>query len=112
MQIDNSGNETLTCERKVFRSQTPESWDNTRRCPKLMPYLGSIDNQMEPQMSDRVLKLPATLSVTGLGRTSMYDAMKANKFPQPVMLGKRAVGWRESDLIAWIESRPKRAPAK
>lgn len=63
-------------------------------------------------MSDRIFKLPETLSVTGLGRTSVYEAIKAEQFPQPVRLGKRAVGWRESDLIAWIESRPKRTPAK
>jgi prophage regulatory protein len=63
-------------------------------------------------MSERILKLAETLSMTRKGRTSMYDAIKANQFPQPVMLGKRAVGWRESDLIAWIESRPKRTNAK
>lgn len=63
-------------------------------------------------MTDKIHRLPSALSITGLCRTSLYNALKANQFPQPVMLGKRAVGWRESDLIAWIESRPKRAPAE
>ena len=26
-------------------------------------------------------------------------------FPKPVKLGKRAVGWREADLRAWLNSR-------
>jgi prophage regulatory protein len=26
-------------------------------------------------------------------------------FPRPVRLGVRAVGWRESDIVAWLASR-------
>lgn len=63
-------------------------------------------------MSDKIHRLSSALSMTGLCRTSMYQALKANQFPQPVLLGKRAVGWRESDLIDWIGSRPKRTASK
>jgi len=28
------------------------------------------------------------------------------EFPAPVKLGARAVGWRRSDIEAWLESRP------
>lgn len=63
-------------------------------------------------MTDKIHRLPSALSITGLCRTSLYNALKAREFPQPVLLGTRAVGWRESDLIAWIGTRPKRTPAK
>jgi prophage regulatory protein len=63
---------------------------------------------MEPNMRDKVYRLPTTLNVTGLCRSSLYDQLKKGQFPEPVKLGKRAVGWRESDLDAWITSRQKR----
>ena len=34
-------------------------------------------------------------------RSPYYDP----DFPKPIRLGKRAVGWRESEVIAWLESR-------
>ena len=77
-----------------------------------MPYLGSIDNPLETNMTDKIHRLPSALSMTGLCRTSLYNALKANQFPQPVLLGTRAVGWRESDLTAWIGSRQKRTATK
>lgn len=63
-------------------------------------------------MPDKIHRLPSTLDITGLRRSAMYAALKAEQFPKPVMLGKRAVGWRESDLNAWIASRQKRTVTK
>lgn len=63
-------------------------------------------------MTDKIHRLPSALSMTGLCRTSLYNALKANEFPQPVLIGIRAVGWRESDLNDWIGSRQKRAASK
>lgn len=63
-------------------------------------------------MSDKIYRMRPTLDVTGLSRSSAYDLLKKGQFPQPVMLGKRAVGWRESDLMAWIASRQTRSAAK
>ena len=42
---------------------------------------------------------------TGLSRSSIYDFIKAGNFPSPVALGARAVGWVESDIDAWLQSR-------
>lgn len=41
----------------------------------------------------------------GLGRSSLYALIAANQFPRPVQLSTRAVGWREGDVTAWLESR-------
>jgi len=35
--------------------------------------------------------------------------MADGAFPRPVKLGKRAVGWRASDITAWLESREESA---
>ena len=41
----------------------------------------------------------------GLSRSTIYTKIAAGEFPAPIALGARAVGWLESDIIAWIESR-------
>jgi len=41
----------------------------------------------------------------GLSRSTIYAKVAAGEFPAPIALGARAVGWLESDIIAWIESR-------
>ena len=43
---------------------------------------------------------------TGLRRSAIYNKMNDGTFPRPVKVGTRNVRWRESDIIAWIQSRP------
>ena len=68
-------------------------------------------------------KQPPTLTIirrkqvearTGLSRSSIYAKLRHNpkrpndydpSFPKPVGVGSRAVGWVESEIEAWIESR-------
>ena len=40
-------------------------------------------------------------AVTGYCIDHIYDLIKADKFPKPIPLGRRAVGWLESDIAAW-----------
>lgn len=56
-------------------------------------------------MSQRILRRQEVESITGLSRSSIYKAMNAGDFPAPIQLSKRAVGWRQSDVEAWISSR-------
>ena len=55
-------------------------------------------------MATAILRLPEVIARTGLSRTNVYRRIAAGTFPAPVALGPRAVGWRESDITAWIES--------
>lgn len=52
---------------------------------------------------DRLLRLPEVQFLSGLKKTSIYD--RADGFPAPVKIG-RATAWRESEVNAWIASRP------
>ncbi|BFI96070.1 MAG: AlpA family transcriptional regulator [Rhodanobacter sp.] len=42
---------------------------------------------------------------TGYSIASIYRLAKEGDFPQPVKLGKRASGWVEEEVDAWIERR-------
>ena len=55
----------------------------------------------------RLLRLPAVLGRTGLGRSAMYALMSAGRFPQPLQIGARAVAWLEDEIEEWIKSRPR-----
>lgn len=58
---------------------------------------------------DRLLRRPDVQNVTGLSRSTLYAMIAEGTFPKPVRLGKRAVGWRASDIAAWLESLETRA---
>jgi len=51
------------------------------------------------------LRLYEVEAITGKKRSQIYDDIKNGKFPAPVPLGDRAVGWIESEILAWQEAR-------
>jgi prophage regulatory protein len=54
---------------------------------------------------DAIDRLPAVKANTGLGTSTIYKEMAASRFPRPIQLTKRAVGWRRGDIRRWLESR-------
>ncbi|MCZ0936605.1 MAG: AlpA family transcriptional regulator [Gemmatimonadetes bacterium] len=53
----------------------------------------------------RFLRLPEVLDRTGLSRSTIYVRLDQGRFPRPVSLGARAVGWLESEVDEWIQER-------
>lgn len=64
------------------------------------------------QTSPRLLRLPEVIILTGLSRSSIYSAIAEGRFPAPVRLGVRAVGWPCESVEQWIAERPCARPAK
>lgn len=56
-------------------------------------------------MTYTILRLPQVKIRVGLSRSSIYLAVSQGKFPRPVSLGARAVGWLESEVDAWLSQR-------
>jgi prophage regulatory protein len=56
-------------------------------------------------MTHTILRLPQVKIRVGLSRSSIYLAVSRGKFPRPVSLGARAVGWLESEVDAWLSQR-------
>ncbi len=57
--------------------------------------------------SPKILRRPAVEATTGLSRSTIYQHMQAGTFPKPIRLGAKlgAVGWLESEVVAWIKAR-------
>ena len=53
----------------------------------------------------RFIRLPQVIDRTGLCRSTIYNRIADGKFPAPVPLGGRAVGWVEKDVNTWVKSR-------
>lgn len=54
--------------------------------------------------TNRIIRLKEVQSRTGLSRSTIYAWMNEKKFPVPVQLGARAVGWNEAEIQKWIKS--------
>ncbi|CAA2140296.1 hypothetical protein HYPP_01869 [Hyphomicrobium sp. ghe19] len=55
---------------------------------------------------ERVLRAKAVQDRIGCGNSKFYELLKAGEFPPGIRIGSRSVGWRESQVEAWIASRP------
>lgn len=55
---------------------------------------------------DEIFRLPDVLRITRASRSSIYKWISAGYFPQPVKLGPRAVGWRRSEVLQWLDNLP------
>ncbi|WP_082025026.1 AlpA family transcriptional regulator [Ruegeria sp. ANG-R] len=60
-------------------------------------------------MQDKIYRRPDVESLVGLSRSTIYAMIADGTFPKPIKLGKRAVGWRQSDVLTWLESRSNEA---
>jgi prophage regulatory protein len=52
-----------------------------------------------------ILRRRAVCAKTGLAVSSLYDLVARNKFPKPIALSVRRVGWLEQEVNDWIEAR-------
>jgi len=53
-----------------------------------------------------LLRLPAVMKLTGLGRSTIYRMVAEHRFPCPVRITNRAVAWRRTDVDQWSDARP------
>jgi prophage regulatory protein len=54
---------------------------------------------------EKTLRLPAVIDVTGLPESTIYERIRKGKFPKPLKLEGRAVGWLETEIAAWQAAR-------
>lgn len=57
------------------------------------------------RFEERILRLREVKKLTGLSQSTIYAWAKQEKFPKQIGLGNHLVGWRESEVLAWINSR-------
>lgn len=53
----------------------------------------------------KVIRLKAVMESTGLARSTIYKLISLGDFPRSIPLGVRSVGWIDSEVQQWIETR-------
>lgn len=61
--------------------------------------------KLDKNPKEKFLRLPEVKTRTGLSRSTIYALIGQSKFPRHIPLGLRCVGWLESEIDAWIETR-------
>lgn len=54
---------------------------------------------------DRIYRRTEMRTVTGYCVPYIYELIAAGKFPKPIKLGDRAVGWLASEIAEWQRRR-------
>lgn len=56
-------------------------------------------------MSAKILRIEQVIAATGLPRSSVYALVRQGRFPKPVQIAGRRVGWNAAQVTAWITER-------
>ena len=54
-------------------------------------------------MTPQILRRKDVEKMVGLSRSTIYLLMSKGLFPAQLKLGPRAVGWKVSDIKAWLD---------
>ena len=52
--------------------------------------------------TERLLRLPQVLKIVPIGKSTLWQYVAKNRFPQPVRLSSRCTCWKQSDVDAWL----------
>ena len=62
---------------------------------------------MDNTNKDRLMSCPEVEKRICASHSFIYREMQKGTFPRPLKLSPRAVRWRESEIEAWLEGRPR-----
>ena len=83
-----------------MRSNTPQTPAPNTLGATPKPFNGRVT--VTPAQPDKLIRIKTVCELSGLGKTSVYSIPD---FPKRVVLSRRAVGWKLSQIMSWIESR-------
>ncbi|MGC9984731.1 MAG: AlpA family transcriptional regulator [Polyangia bacterium] len=58
-----------------------------------------------PSAGTRILRRRQVEALTGWARSTIYQGMAEGRFPKPIHLGPRSVGWLASEIEGWVQAR-------
>jgi prophage regulatory protein len=61
---------------------------------------------VEPKPNVYVVRMRQLVALVGLSRSTIYVLVSKGRFPVPIRLGDKAVGWRIDEIEQWVNARP------
>jgi len=53
----------------------------------------------------QLIRLAVVLEMTGLSKTSLYEAVNSGSFPKNVKISERSSAWVKSEVLVWIKEK-------
>ena len=70
-----------------------------------LPNRTHINLHMGEIIMQKIYRLKNVIEVTGMSRSTIYRLMDQDKFPKPIKLTQRIIGFLEEDIDQWIQNR-------
>ncbi len=68
---------------------------------------GSPDDVTGGLTAHKSVRMADVLRIVPVTRQTLYRWIEDGTFPQPIKLGPSSIGFRESEVIAWLSTRPR-----
>ena len=59
----------------------------------------------DPPITKKLYRMHELVAVIGRSRASIYADVRQGRFPRPIRLGPRSVGWVCREVELWVEQR-------
>lgn len=60
---------------------------------------------------ERLLTRKQVSELVALQKSEIYKQMQSERFPVPLRVGAKAVRWKMSEILTWLDSRERAQPA-
>ena len=70
-----------------------------------LPKIRNLNLHTGEIIMQKIYRLKNVIEVTGMSRSTIYRLMEQGKFPKPIKLSQRIIGFLEEDIDQWIQER-------
>ena len=56
---------------------------------------------------ERLIPRTEVQNMVGLSKSAIYRRLELGEFPRPLEVGAGSVRWKSSEIVDWIETRPR-----
>jgi prophage regulatory protein len=56
---------------------------------------------------EKIIRQREVVHLTGLSRTTIWRLERAGQFPKRRRLTRNTIGWKATEVLGWIDSRPR-----
>jgi prophage regulatory protein len=62
---------------------------------------------IDDHTDERMMTRDQVVAILGISYSTVYQLMREDRFPLPLKLSRNRNGWLQSEIIAWLRSRPR-----
>jgi len=70
-----------------------------------LPKIRNLNLHTGEIIMQKIYRLKNVIEVTGMSRSTIYRLMDQDRFPKPIKLSQRIIGFLEEDIDQWIQER-------